>query len=219
LSTIDPRALRGLYAITPAALCADPERLLSATAAALRGGARLIQYRDKSASPAERRQRAAALQGLCAAQGALLIINDDWALAQAVGAAGVHIGQSDDAPEQARAALGPQAVIGVTCGNSLERAEAARAAGASYVAFGRLFDSRSKPEAPPAELATLARARAQLGLPVCGIGGITAALAPQVIAAGADLVAAIDGVFGAADIEAAARAYARCFGAPVPTQP
>jgi len=215
----DPRALRGLYAITPTALCAEPARLLSDVAAALRGGARLLQYRDKSATAAERHARAAALQELCSAHGALLIVNDDWVLAQAVGAAGVHIGQSDGAPEQARAALGPQAVIGVTCGNSLERAAAARAAGASYVAFGRLFDSRSKPQAPPAELGTLGRARVQLGLPVCGIGGITAALAPRVIAAGADLVAAIDGVFGAADIEAAARAYARCFEAAVPTQP
>jgi thiamine-phosphate pyrophosphorylase len=121
----------------------------------------------------------------------------------------VHLGAGDGSIAAARARLGAQALIGATCGNSLDRARAAVAAGAHYVAFGRFFASNTKPDAPPAELATLRAARRELGTTICAIGGITADHAPQVITAGADLVAAVDGVFGADDVEAAARAYAR----------
>lgn len=201
----------GLYAITSDALCAEETRLLAGVAAALRGGARWVQYRDKQAHPQQRHARADALLRLCRAQGAALIINDDLELAAALNADGVHLGASDAPLAAARARLGPQALIGASCGNSLARAQAAAAAGASYVAFGRFFDSRTKPQAPKAEIEVLRQARAQLRIPVCAIGGITPALAPSLIAAGAHWIAAVDGVFGAADIEQAARAYARLF--------
>ncbi|MES0874897.1 thiamine phosphate synthase [Sinimarinibacterium thermocellulolyticum] len=205
------RPLRGLYAITPDALVADPPSLLAAAAAALRGGAVLLQYRDKRSAAAQRLALARELAALCRQHEAALIVNDNAALALAVGAQGVHLGAADGRAEDARALLGNKAIIGVTCGNDLARAQAAIDAGADYVAFGRLYPSRSKPEAPAAELDTLRAARARWNVTICGIGGISAALAPQVIAAGADLVAAIDGVFGAADVEAAARAYASAF--------
>jgi thiamine-phosphate pyrophosphorylase len=213
------RPLRGLYAITPDRLTAEPARLLAAAAAALRGGAVLLQYRDKRSDERERLALAHELVALCRARGAALIINDDARLAAAVAADGVHLGAGDGRVEDARSLLGADAIIGVTCGNDLARAQAAIDAGANYVAFGRLFASRSKPQAAPAELATLQRARARWNTTICGIGGITAALAPQVIGAGADLVAAIDGVFGAGDIETAARAYARAFDAPPSARP
>jgi thiamine-phosphate pyrophosphorylase len=108
--------------------------------------------------------------------------------------------------------LGPQAILGATCGDSLERARAAVAAGADYVAFGRLFPSRTKPDAPPAQLATLTAARHAVAVPICGIGGITPANAGAVRAAGAALIAAVDGVFGADDVAAAARAYVAALG-------
>lgn len=203
--------LRGLYAITPDALVDDDESLLKAAAAALRGGAVLLQYRDKRSAPARRLALARALAQQCHAHGAALIVNDDARLAAAVGADGVHLGAADGALGEARALLGADAIIGATCGNDLDRAQAAIDAGADYVAFGRLFASRTKPEAPRAELDTLRQARARWSVALCGIGGITAQLAPQVIGAGADLVAAIDGVFGAADIEATARRYAQAF--------
>lgn len=205
------RQLRGLYAITPDALIADPTRLLAAAAAALRGGAALLQYRDKRGDATQRLALVRELVALCRQHGAALIVNDDAQLAAAAGAHGVHLGVTDGRAEDARALLGDDAIIGVTCGNDLARAQAAIDAGADYVAFGRLFASRSKPNAPPANLDTLRRARARWSVAICGIGGITAALAPQVIGAGADLIAAIDGVFGAADIETAARAYADAF--------
>ncbi|NKF22225.1 thiamine phosphate synthase [Solimonas marina] len=202
----------GLYAITPDALVDDDARLMTAVAAALRGGASLIQYRDKRSDAARRHANAAALNALCREAGALLVINDDTALAAAVGAAGVHLGASDGSLAAARAQLGPDAVIGATCGNSLERARAAVAAGASYVAFGRFFASKTKPDAPPAELATLAAAHAALDAPICAIGGLTPDNLGPVARSGATLIAAIDGVFGAADIEAAARAYVAAIG-------
>lgn len=202
-------ALEGLYAITSASVCADEERLSAAAAAAVRGGARLLQYRDKAAGPALRRRRAERLAAICRRAGCLFIVNDDVALAAAVGADGVHVGRGDAALAEARAALGEQALIGASCGDDLAYAEAAIAAGARYVAFGRLFPSTTKPQAPPARLATLAAAVQRLPVPVCAIGGIGLAQLPGVLATGVRLVAAVEGVCGADDIEAAARAYVR----------
>lgn len=207
----EPAPLRGLYAVTSAELCRQPARLGAAVAAALTGGAALIQYRDKESPAAEREALARELLVLCRARRARLIINDDVALAQRIGADGVHLGAGDLPLREARRRLGDAAVIGVSCANQLERAVAAQEGGASYVAFGRFFPSRTKPEAPPAELALLRAARAAVRLPICAIGGITPQNAPAVIAAGADLVAAVDGVFGALDVAGAARGYARLF--------
>jgi thiamine-phosphate pyrophosphorylase len=203
--------LRGLYAVTSQEICQSPRTLIEAVERALRGGARLVQYRDKQSQPQQRHDNARALLDSCRAHGALLLINDDPALAAAVGADGVHLGQTDPAIGSARATCGIDAVIGVSCGSSLERARDGVAAGADYVAFGRFFPSRTKPEAPPAELSVLRLARQRLSVPICAIGGITPATARSVVEAGADLIAAVDGVFGAADIEAAAAAYASAF--------
>lgn len=206
--------LRGLYAITSPALCRAPARLPAAVEAALRGGAHLVQYRDKEADAAGRRRMAETLLTLCRAHGARLVINDDVALAAAIGADGVHLGASDLPLREARARLGDGALIGVSCANVLERALAAQDAGASYVAFGRFFPSRTKPDAPQAEPALLRQAHGRLRVPLCAIGGITPANARPLLEAGADLVAAVDGVFGdpaPAAIERAARAYGRLF--------
>lgn len=203
--------LRGLYAITSATLCREPARLAAAVEAALAGGARLIQYRDKEADAARRRDTARALLDRCRAHNALFIVNDDVELALAVGADGVHLGAGDLPPREARHRLGGLATIGVSCANVLERALAAQDQGASYVAFGRFFPSTTKPAAPQAEPALLRQARAQLHIPICAIGGITPANARPLVEAGAGMVAAVEGVFGAPDIAAAARAYARLF--------
>ena len=122
-------AIHGLYAITDPALIPD-RQLLPAAEAALRGGARLLQYRDKTATPEQRRQRAAQLQTLCRHHGALFLVNDDPALAAEIDADGVHIGQSDGGIARARRLLGPGKIIGVTCHSDLTLAEQAAAAGA-----------------------------------------------------------------------------------------
>lgn len=204
-------SLRGLYAITPTALCADPARLQRDVEAALRGGARLIQYRDKTQDHARRLDSARALVALCERHDAKLIVNDDVELAAEAHAHGVHLGIDDGPLHAARARLGPDAIIGITCADSLERARAASEGGADYLAFGAFFPSRTKPNARQATLDLLRDACIDSSLPICAIGGITAERAPALIDAGADLIAAVEGVFGAVDISAAARAYAQHF--------
>lgn len=208
---------RLLYAVTPDSLVADSPRLLDACAAALAGGARLLQYRDKRSAPDARRRNAEALLTLCRAQGARFIVNDDAALAADIGADGAHLGKSDGALEAARALLGPDAVIGASCSSDLTRAEAALASGASYVAFGRFFASNTKPDAPPADPAVLNAARTRFAAPICAIGGVTPDNGALLLNAGADWLAAVDGLFGAgnpADIERRARAYCVLFEQP-----
>lgn len=201
--------VRGLYAITDAAglLRRDYAARIEA---ALRGGARVLQYRDKTDDTARRREQAQVLANLCARYDALFIVNDDIELARAIGA-GVHLGRDDDAIAAARAALGARP-IGVSCYNELARAEAAYAAGADYVAFGAFYPSATKPHAVVATPALLRAARA-LPLARVAIGGITPDNGAALLAAGADALAAIDGVFAQADIETAARRYADLFTA------
>ncbi|MDR5903928.1 thiamine phosphate synthase [Franzmannia qiaohouensis] len=200
---------RGLYAITDATLLPDDRTLLNACDAALRGGLALLQYRDKSGDDARRWRQAAALASLCQEHAVPLIINDDTGLAlrlRDAGFAGVglHLGQSDGELAEARQRLGGEALIGATCHASLELAERARVEGVSYVAFGRFFASRTKPDAPPAPLALLAQA-AHLGLPRVAIGGINEHSAASARRAGADLLASVEAVFGGSDVEARVR--------------
>ncbi len=201
---------RGLYAITAPELTPG-EQLVPACEAALAGGAVLLQYRDKEATETERLSRGRALRALCERYGARLIINDDARLAHAVDAHGVHLGQQDDDPDQARTLLGPDAILGMSCHGDPELACAAARRGMDYVALGRFFPSRTKPEAPPASLATLRALRGELELPIVAIGGVNPDNAPELIRAGADLVAVIHDLFSAPDIEARARQFRACF--------
>jgi len=206
--------LRGLYAITDRVLLAEG-RLLPYVEAALQGGARLVQYRDKSGDANRRHDEAAALADLCRQHGALLIINDDLALARQLGV-GLHLGQEDGSLAAARAELGAEAILGGTCHASLELAEAAVQAGVSYLAFGRFFASSTKPDAPPAPLELLDQARSRFALPVCAIGGVTLDNAPHLLAHGVDLLAVVHTLFSAAsagEVERRARAFARLFTA------
>lgn len=204
--------LRGLYVITDQALCVQRKTPLpDMVEAAINGGARIVQYRNKTSSMPERQREAQALADLCKQRAVVFLINDDVQLALTVNADGVHIGQADTALLHARELLGEQRIVGVTCHDRLELALAAERDGADYVAFGRFFPSVTKPQAPPASLDILREARARLRIPIAAIGGITPANAPALLAAGADMLAVIHGVFGAADIRAAAGEYARLF--------
>jgi thiamine-phosphate pyrophosphorylase len=199
------RPLRGLYAVTDGRGGAD---LLDLVGALLRGGAALVQYRAKQVPAARRQAEAAALLALCRAHRVPLVVNDDLDLAVASGADGVHLGRDDAPLAVARQRLGPDAIIGVSCYAEFDRARAAAAGGADYVAFGSLFPSSTKPAAPRAPLALLGRARRELGLPVCAIGGITLANAGLALAAGSDLLAVISDLAEAPDPQARAAAYA-----------
>jgi thiamine-phosphate pyrophosphorylase len=192
---------RGLYLLTPDER--DTARLL-ARVAPLLPFATWLQYRNKAAGEALRKAQASALQALCAQAGVPLVVNDDPALAVRIGAAGAHLGEDDGAIAQARALLGPGAIIGASCYDDPARAAAAAVAGASYLAFGALFPSATKPAARRATPAQLRAARVH-GLTLVAIGGITPDNAPEAVAAGADLLAVIGGVFDAPDPVAAAR--------------
>jgi thiamine-phosphate pyrophosphorylase len=199
--------LRGLYLITPDG--DDTARLLRRVARVL-PHAVVLQYRNKAADASLRREQVEALLPVCRQHGVPLVVNDDWRLAQATGADGAHLGRDDGDLHEARLALGDGALLGATCHGDASRASAAVAAGASYVAFGSFFPSPTKPHAARATLAVL-RESARLGVPRVAIGGITPDNAPSLVAAGADMVAVISGVFAAPDPVAAARAYRACF--------
>jgi thiamine-phosphate pyrophosphorylase len=197
----------GLYAITDG----PRDDLIAACAAAIEGGAVLLQYRDKTDDSARHLSEAEALARLCARHRIALIVNDDIELAAASGAAGVHLGEDDADIRSVRARLGAHAIIGASCYDSLERARQLAAAGADYLAFGAFHLSPTKPHARKATPELLRDAKA-LGLPLVAIGGITPANGAPLIDAGANYLAAISSVFGAADVRAAAREFAALFG-------
>lgn len=199
---------RGVYLITPDET--DSARLLERVRPLL-AGTTWLQYRNKAVDAPTRLAQATALQALCAEAGVPLIINDDVSLARQVGAAGVHLGEDDGDIAAARALLGPQAIIGASCYDEFERAQRAVAAGASYVAFGAVFPSRSKVTSRRAN-PELLRQSAALGVPRVAIGGLTPDNSRPVVDAGADLIAVISGVFSEADPVAALEAYRSCFG-------
>ncbi len=204
--------VRGLYGVPPAA--GYTARLSVLVDAAIAGGATAVQYRNKSASPSLRREQAGALARVCRKRGALLIVNDDATLARDADADGVHIGEDDGAIAAARACLGRDRIVGVSCYDDLDRARSLVGEGADYVAFGSFFASRVKPGARHAEVSLIPRAKS-LGVPVVAIGGITSANAPLLVEAGIDAVAVISDVFAhddPADVTRAATRIAACFG-------
>ncbi len=205
-----PATLRGLYAITDENLIPEA-KFIATIKQALQGGASIIQYRDKSANETKRLEQASALRGLCNQFKATLIINDDIALAQAVAAHGVHLGEDDVTIEQARLMLGDEAIIGISCYNQLQRAHEAQAAGADYVAFGTMFTSPTKPNARSASCELISEAKSQLEIPVCAIGGIDKSNVARVIDSGADMTALISGLFSAGHICFTAEHISRLF--------
>jgi thiamine-phosphate pyrophosphorylase len=200
--------IRGLYVITPD--WRDTVKLLLAAKAALEGGAKVLQYRNKVAPSSQRLEHALGLSALCGKYGATFIVNDHLDLAREVDADGLHLGGTDGDLAAARKKLGKDKLLGASCYDRLDLAVAAKAAGADHIAFGSIYDSPSKPSAVRAPLSLFGQAR-ELGLPMVAIGGITADNATPVIEAGADALAVISDVFEAPDIGARARQYAGLF--------
>ncbi len=208
MSPADGTWRRGLYFVTPDGL--DEAELCARTREVIAGGAVLVQYRSKHPDAARRHRQAVAVLGVTRAAGVPLIVNDDLRLALAVGADGVHLGRDDGDVARARQTLGTKAIIGVSCYTSLALARDAAAKGASYVAFGAMHPSPTKPAAPRADPAILS-ACAGLGLPRVAIGGITPDNAPALLAAGADLLAVISAFDATADARAMAARFAALF--------
>ena len=203
-----PTDIAGLYAITPD--WPDTARLLTACNAAMAGGALVLQYRNKTASPARRLEQALGLSAICRASGCTFIINDDVDLALEVDADGAHLGKTDGDIARARKRLGPNRRLGASCYDRLELAHLALAAGADHVAFGSVFPSSTKPGAVRAGFDLFDRARI-LNVPLVAIGGITADNAAPLIAAGASALAVVSDLFEAPDVGARARRFAALF--------
>jgi thiamine-phosphate pyrophosphorylase len=202
--------LHGLYVITDTHLI-PRERFVSTVEAAVRGGATMVQLREKDTPHADMVRLGRDILAVTRRYGALLIVNDHPSVAKEIGADGVHVGRDDPPITEARALLGSQAIIGASCYGSIERAVEAEKAGADYVAFGTPFPSPTKPKRTDIALEIFRQAKQQVGVPVFAIGGITLANARQVIDAGADGIAVVSGVFGVPDVEAAARALTQLF--------
>ncbi|WEN15137.1 thiamine phosphate synthase [Rhodanobacter sp. AS-Z3] len=202
MNTYGKLTSRGLYAVTNG----PRSGLLEATALALEGGARMLQYRDLSQDAERRLAEAGALAKLCHAHHVPLIIDHDIALAIEVGADGVHLGRGDEAPATVRRTMGEHAIIGVSCYDSLARAQAAADAGASYVSFGAFFPSTTKPLASLVSIELL-RQSAALGIPRVAIGGITPDNGRLLVEAGAEYLAVVAAVLAAPDVRAAAQRF------------
>ena len=201
--------LKGLYLISNHQHAED-QHLLDDVDLALQSGAKILQYRDKSLDQEKRLLQCQRLRTMTASYDCLLIINDDARLAQLVEADGVHLGQQDGNISDARQLLGNDKIIGISCYNDIELARQAADEGADYIAFGRFFPSRTKPNAVQASVDLLHQAR-NLQLPIVAIGGISKDNAPGLINAGADMIAVIDAVFGQRDIKTATQQFQNLF--------
>lgn len=197
----------GLYAITQTD-GKNAEKVVQDVYAAIKGGASIIQYRDKN--PEDAVYLAKQLLNLCKQHNVPLLINDDAILAQQIGADGVHIGKDDGGIAFAREILGPKAIIGISCYNDINIALEAEVNGIDYVAFGRFFPSTSKPLAAPAQIETLQQAKKQIKLPIVAIGGILPDNGEQLLSAGADILAVIGGIFEH-NPEQSAQSYMKLF--------
>ncbi len=203
------RALHGLYAITPDE--ADTPELIRKSTLAMQGGAQILQYRNKSLGAAQQLQQALALRELTRNYHRTFIVNDDASLAAKVNADGVHLGAADGSVQAARSLLGKAGIIGVSCYNRAPLADEAVRQGADYVAFGAFFASAVKPGAVRAEVSILRTVRDRLAVPLVAIGGITPHNGAGLIEAGADALAVISALWGAPDIEQAARDFSTLF--------
>lgn len=212
MTKLNTNSLHGLYAITDPELMTE-DFIVKAEQAIL-GGIKLLQYRNKTASLEQQEKQALALSTLCKKNNVLFIINDNVDLAIKVNADGVHLGQTDTNIDIARKQLGKNKIIGITCNNQIELAEKAQTQGADYVAFGRFFNSQTKPSAPQAEMSLLNSARKSITIPIVAIGGITPDTAPQLLNEGANMLAVIHGIFGQSDILNATQKFVEIIDSP-----
>ena len=205
----DSSIIKGLYAITPD--MADLNTLIHKTQLVIEGGAFMVQYRSKIQDRAVKIQQCAAILRLCREYGVPCIVNDDVEMCRILEADGVHLGENDDNIAEVRRILGEDAIIGSSCYDQLDRAKQAQKEGATYVAFGAVFPTPTKPNAPRATLALLREAKREIHIPIVAIGGITVNNAHDVIEAGVDAIAVITSLFEAKTIKETAETFLKMF--------
>ena len=199
---IEGKQLR-LYAVTDRAWAADEDALMDQIAAAIDGGAGIVQLREKHLDHDAFLKEAKRFVALCREKGAVSIINDDVDIALAADADGVHVGQEDLAAGRARQLLGPDRIIGVSAHNVTE-AQAAQAAGADYLGVGAAFVTGTKTDAKPITRETIRAVTAAVEIPAVAIGGITRENLPQLSGCGLAGVAVVSALFAQPDVKAAA---------------
>ena len=205
----DSFTIKGLYAITPDS--ADLNTLIQKTKSAIEGGAFMVQYRSKIQDRDVKIQQCAAILRLCREYEIPCIVNDDVDMCRILEADGVHLGEKDDNIAEVRHILGEDAIIGSSCYDQLDRAKSAQKEGASYVAFGAMFPTSTKPNAPRATLALLKEAKREIQIPIVAIGGITVNNAHDVIKTGIDAIAVINSLYEAKSIKETAETFAKMF--------
>ena len=205
----DSFIIKGLYAITPDS--ADLNTLIQKTKSAIEGGAFMVQYRSKIQDRDVKMQQCAAILRLCREYEIPCIVNDDVDMCRVLEADGVHLGEKDDNIAEVRHILGEDAIIGSSCYDQLDRAKSAQKEGASYVAFGAMFATSTKPNAPRATLALLKEAKREIQIPIVAIGGITVNNAHDVIKTGIDAIAVITSLYEAKSIKETAETFAKMF--------
>ena len=193
-----------LYAVTDRAWAADEDALMDQIAAAIDGGAGIVQLREKHLDHDAFLKEAQRFVALCREKGVVSIINDAVDIAAAVGADGVHVGQSDLAAGRAREVLGPDKLIGVSA-HSVEEALAAQAAGADYLGVGAAFVTGTKADAAPISRDTIRAITAAVDIPVVAIGGISRDNITELAGCGLDGVAVVSALFAQKDVKAAAK--------------
>ena len=201
--------MKGLYLVTPD--WDDTDKLLAATEQGLLGGASLLQYRHKTASDDLQQEQAKALLALCRRYRVPFIINDHLALCEMIDADGLHVGGTDASVAAVRTLLGKDKIVGASCYGDLELARQSAAAGASYVAFGGFYPSRVKKYEVSTALDIITRAKIEIKVPLCVIGGMSVDNSRPLVQLGADLVAAISSVYSSDDQQRAASEFAQLF--------
>ena len=205
----DSFIIKGLYAITPDS--ADLNTLIQKTQLAIEGGAFMVQYRSKIQDRDVKMQQCAAILRLCRDYKIPCIVNDEVDMCRILEADGVHLGEKDDNIAEVRRILGEDAIIGSSCYDQLNRAKQAQKEGASYVAFGAMFETSAKPNAPRATLELLREAKSQIQIPIVAIGGITVNNAHDVIKTGIDAIAVITSLYDAKTIKETAETFVKMF--------
>jgi len=205
----DSFIIKGLYAITPDS--ADLNTLIQKTQWAIEGGAFMVQYRSKIQDRDVKIQQCAAILRLCREYEIPCIVNDDVEMCRVLEADGVHLGEKDDSIAEVRHILGEDAIIGSSCYDQLNRAKSAQKEGASYVAFGAMFPTSTKPNAPRATLALLKEAKREIQIPIVAIGGITVNNGHDVIKTGIDAIAVITSLYEAKSIKETAETFVKMF--------
>ena len=205
----DSFIIKGLYAITPD--MADLNTLVHKTQLVIEGGAFMVQYRSKIQDRAVKIQQCAAILRLCREYDVPCIVNDDVEMCRILEADGVHLGENDDNIAEVRRILGEDAIIGSSCYDQLDRAKQAQKEGATYVAFGAVFPTPTKPNAPRATLELLREAKREIHIPIVAIGGITVNNAHDVIEAGVDAIAVITSLYESNSIKETAETFLKMF--------